>query len=117
MARCHFFRLIQVLLTASRWSHPCLVASSARYISGVLEPLAFPDIRSQRNPTFQQDNAQPHVFGIVRTFHDMENVQPIPCPACSPDLSPIENVSSMVAQRLACHHTVLTTVDELWYRV
>ncbi|GFV30431.1 hypothetical protein TNCV_99061 [Trichonephila clavipes] len=34
-----------------------------------------------------------------------------------PDLLPTENVWITVAQRLARHHTPVTTVDELWYRV
>ncbi|GFX59784.1 transposable element Tcb1 transposase [Trichonephila clavipes] len=66
--------------------------NSARHISGVLRPVALTFIRALRNPTFQQDNAQPHVAGIVRTFLDMENVRLLPWPARSPDLSPIENV-------------------------
>ncbi|GFV20441.1 transposable element Tcb2 transposase [Trichonephila clavipes] len=33
------------------------------------------------------------------------------------NLSLIENVLSMIAERLACHHTPVTTVDELWHRV
>ncbi|GFX40212.1 hypothetical protein TNCV_4318471 [Trichonephila clavipes] len=41
---------------------------------------------------------------IVRTFLDAENVQPFLLPARSPDLSPTENIWSMVAERLACHH-------------
>ncbi|GFW26152.1 uncharacterized protein TNCV_3396481 [Trichonephila clavipes] len=69
--------------------------------------------RALRNPTFQQDNARPHVAGIVRTFLDTKNVRLLPWPAHSSDLSPTENVWFMVAERLACHHTSLTTVDEL----
>lgn len=91
--------------------------NSGRYISGVLRPVALPFIRALRNATFQQDNARPHVAGIVRTFLDTENVRLLSWPARSPDLSPIENVWSMVAERLARHHTAVTTVDELWRRV
>ncbi|GFU44643.1 uncharacterized protein TNCV_1507321 [Trichonephila clavipes] len=63
------------------------------------------------------NNARPHVFGIVWTFLDTENVRQLPWPARSPDLSPIENVWSMVAQRLARYHTPVTTVDEMGYGV
>ncbi|GFW16538.1 uncharacterized protein TNCV_2351621 [Trichonephila clavipes] len=83
----------------------------ALYISGVLRPVALPFIRALRNLTFQQDNARPHVAGL-----DTENVQLLSWPARSPDLSPIETVWSMVFDRLARHHTPLTTVDELWHR-
>ncbi|GFU64631.1 hypothetical protein TNCV_138801 [Trichonephila clavipes] len=46
-----------------------------------------------------------------------ENVQLFSLPARSPVLSPTENVWSMVAKRLACHHMAVTTFDELWHRV
>ncbi|GFT55063.1 uncharacterized protein TNCV_2325651 [Trichonephila clavipes] len=69
------------------------------------------------NSARYQDNAQPHVAGIVRIFLDTANVQLLPWPAGSPDLSPIENIPSMVAERLTGHHTPVTTVDELWHRV
>ncbi|GFW91962.1 transposable element Tcb1 transposase [Trichonephila clavipes] len=57
--------------------------NSARYISGVLRPTTLPFIRVLRNPTFKQDNARPHVAGIVRTFLDKENVRLLPWPARS----------------------------------
>ena len=49
--------------------------NSGRYISDVLRPVALPFIRSLRSPTFQQDNARPHVAGPVQAFLDTENVQ------------------------------------------
>ncbi|PRD26679.1 UNVERIFIED_CONTAM: hypothetical protein NCL1_37503 [Trichonephila clavipes] len=65
---------------------------AARYISGVLRPVSLPFIQALRNPTFQQDNSQPHVAGIVWTFLDTGNVRLLPWPTRSPDLSPVENV-------------------------
>ncbi|GFW04114.1 transposable element Tcb1 transposase [Trichonephila clavipes] len=38
--------------------------NSARYISGVLRPVALPFIGVLRNPTFKQDNARPHVLKL-----------------------------------------------------
>ncbi|GFW76717.1 transposable element Tcb1 transposase [Trichonephila clavipes] len=64
-----------------------------------------------------QHNERRHVAGIVRTFLIMKNVQLLLWPARLPDLSPIENAWSMVAERLSHHHTPVTTVDELLYRV
>ncbi|GFY01218.1 transposable element Tcb1 transposase [Trichonephila clavipes] len=46
-----------------------------RYVSGVLRPVALPFIRVLRNPMFKQDNARPHVAGIVRIYLDTEGVQ------------------------------------------
>ncbi|PRD28325.1 UNVERIFIED_CONTAM: hypothetical protein NCL1_32712 [Trichonephila clavipes] len=40
-----------------------------------------------------------------------------PLPTPSPDLSPIEKVWFMVAERLARHHTAVAMVDKLWHRV
>ncbi|GFT17552.1 hypothetical protein TNCV_4807891 [Trichonephila clavipes] len=50
------------------------------------------------------------------TFLDTENVRLLPWLARSPDLSPIENVWSMVVERLVRHHTPVTTIDDLWHR-
>ncbi|GFV34056.1 transposable element Tcb1 transposase [Trichonephila clavipes] len=41
-----------------------------------------------------EDNAQPHVAGIVRSFLDTENVRLLPWPGRSPDFSPTVNVWS-----------------------
>ncbi|GFV84325.1 hypothetical protein TNCV_1591841 [Trichonephila clavipes] len=56
-----------------------------------------------------------HVAGIVRTFLDTKNVWIVSWPARSPDLSPIENAWSMVAEPLARNYKQVTTVDELWH--
>ncbi|GFU26107.1 hypothetical protein TNCV_5105601 [Trichonephila clavipes] len=61
----------------------------------MLRPMALPFIRAQRNLTLRQDNARPHAA----------------------NLSPTENVWSRVAERLACHYTPVTMVDELWQRL
>ncbi|GFT53080.1 hypothetical protein TNCV_4232201 [Trichonephila clavipes] len=57
------------------------------------------------------------VTDVVQIFLDMANVRLLPWPAHSPDLSPIETVWCMVAERQAHHHTLVTTVDELGHRV
>lgn len=62
---------------------------------------------------FQQDNARPHVPRNVLTLLDTEHVRL--WPARSADLSPIENVCSMAAKRLAHHHSPITAVDEQWH--
>ncbi|GFY19664.1 unconventional myosin-Ib [Trichonephila clavipes] len=60
--------------------------NSACYISGDSTRYSSPT-----KPYVKQDNARPHVAGIVRTFLNTENVRLLPWPASSPDLSPIEN--------------------------
>ncbi|GFT41774.1 transposable element Tcb1 transposase [Trichonephila clavipes] len=73
--------------------------NNARYISGVLRPVALPFIRTLRNPTFLKNNALPVLYGLSLIL--------LPWPASSPDLSPMENVWSMVAKQLARHHMTL----------
>ncbi|GFW46783.1 hypothetical protein TNCV_2981391 [Trichonephila clavipes] len=65
----------------------------------------------------EQDNARPHVARIVRTFLDTEKVRLLFWLARSTDVLPIENVWSMGAVRLTRHHTIVTTVAELWHHV
>ncbi|GFW29177.1 transposable element Tcb1 transposase [Trichonephila clavipes] len=70
--------------------------NSQRYISKVLEPVVLPYL--QGLATFQQDNARPHVSRIVQGFFVNNQIELLPWPAHFPDLSPIENIWSMVAQ-------------------
>ncbi|PRD27111.1 UNVERIFIED_CONTAM: hypothetical protein NCL1_36258 [Trichonephila clavipes] len=62
-------------------------------------------------------NSARYISGGLRlTILDTENDGLLPSPVRSPDISPTENVLSMVAERLARHHMRVTTVDEVWYR-
>ncbi|GFY17181.1 transposable element Tcb1 transposase [Trichonephila clavipes] len=71
-----------------------------RYISEVLEPVVLPYLQGLATAIFQQDNALPHVARIVQRFFVNHHIELLPWPARSPDLSPIENMRSMIAQRL-----------------
>ncbi|GFU12097.1 transposable element Tcb1 transposase [Trichonephila clavipes] len=59
-----------------------------------------PGIMGLATALFQQDNARPHMARIIQRFFVNHKVELLPWPAHSPDLSPIENMWSMVAQRL-----------------
>ncbi|GFW67967.1 transposable element Tc3 transposase [Trichonephila clavipes] len=72
--------------------------NSQHYISEVLEPVVLPYLQGLATAIFQQDNAPPHAAGIVQRFFVNPQIQLLPWPAHSPDLSPIENMWSMVAQ-------------------
>ncbi|GFX82558.1 transposable element Tc1 transposase [Trichonephila clavipes] len=64
---------------------------------------------------FQQYNARPHVKRIVQSFFVNHQIQLLPWPA--PDISPIENIWFMVAQRLTQITPPAATPDKLWQRV
>lgn len=91
--------------------------NSQRYISEVLEPVVLPYLQGLPTAIFQQDNARPHVARIVQGFFVNRQIELLPWPARSPDLSPIENMWSMVAQRLTQITSPAATPDQLWQRV
>ncbi|GFT48069.1 transposable element Tcb1 transposase [Trichonephila clavipes] len=66
---------------------------------------------------FQQKNARTHVDRIVQRFFVNHQIELLPWLARSSDLSPIENMWSMVAQRLTLITSPAATPDEFWQRV
>ncbi|GFU98609.1 transposable element Tcb1 transposase [Trichonephila clavipes] len=56
-----------------------------------------PGIMGLATAIFQQDNVRPHVARIVQRFFVNQQLEFLPWTARSPDLSPIENMWSMVA--------------------
>ncbi|KAJ8893429.1 hypothetical protein PR048_006027 [Dryococelus australis] len=85
-----------------------------RYIREVLGPEVLPVVQATPHVIFQQDNARPHVARDVQAFFSERRVPMLPCPARSPDMSPIEHVWDMVGRRLVRHGPPATTVDALW---
>ncbi|GFY36548.1 transposable element Tcb2 transposase [Trichonephila clavipes] len=66
---------------------------------------------------FQQDNARPHVAKTVKSYLDSQQVQLLPWPAYSPDMSPIEHVWDIVGGRLARDLRPVVSTDELWLHI
>ncbi|KFM73058.1 Transposable element Tc1 transposase, partial [Stegodyphus mimosarum] len=88
--------------------------NSNRYIREVLQPEAVPFLQSLPGAVFQQDNARPHTARIVKSFFAAQQVQLLPWPACSPDMSPIEHVWDVIGRRLARDPRPVASADELW---
>ncbi|GFT27198.1 transposable element Tcb1 transposase [Trichonephila clavipes] len=62
--------------------------------------VVLPYLQGLPTAIFQQDNARPHVARIVQRFFVNHQIEMLPCPVRSLDLSTIENMWSMVVQRL-----------------
>ncbi|GFV69412.1 transposable element Tcb1 transposase [Trichonephila clavipes] len=91
--------------------------NSQRYISEVLEPVVLPYFQGSATGIFQQDNSRTHVTRIVQSFFVNHHIELLPLSTRSPDLLPIENKWSMVAQRLTQIILPAATPDKLWQRV
>ncbi|GFX48919.1 transposable element Tcb1 transposase [Trichonephila clavipes] len=86
-------------------------------ISEMVEPVVLPYLQGLATAIFQQDKALPHVERIDQWFFVNHQIELLPWPARSPDLSLIENMWSMVAQRLTRITPPAATLDQLWQRV
>ncbi|GFT32246.1 transposable element Tcb1 transposase [Trichonephila clavipes] len=91
--------------------------NSHRCISEVLQPVVLCYLQGLATAIFQQDDARPDVARIVQTFFVNHQIELLPWPARSPDLSPIENMWSMVTQRLTQITPPAASPDQLWQRV
>ncbi len=53
-----------------------------------------------RRRLFQQDNAKPHTAAIITAWLRSRRVRVLNWPACSPDLSPIENIWCIIKRKI-----------------
>ncbi|UYV65712.1 hypothetical protein LAZ67_3005199 [Cordylochernes scorpioides] len=88
--------------------------TAQRYVDDVLRPVTFPYLQGVPNALYQQDNARPHTACISQQA--LQDVQMLPWPPYSPDLSPIEHVWDIIGRRL---HALPQprSEDELWQMV
>ncbi|GFY33021.1 transposable element Tcb1 transposase [Trichonephila clavipes] len=101
------------------WRHLRIAGTlnSQRYFSEVFEPVVLPYLQNLATAIFQQDNAQPHVTRLVQRFFVNHQIELLPWTARSPNFSPIENMWSMIAQRLTQITPPAATPDQPWQRV
>ncbi|UYV70922.1 hypothetical protein LAZ67_8001110, partial [Cordylochernes scorpioides] len=72
--------------------------TAQRYVDDVLRPVTLPYLLEVPNALYQQDNARPHTARISQQA--LQDVQMLPWPPYSPDLSPIEHVWDIIGRRL-----------------
>lgn len=97
--------------------------TAVRYVEEVLEPVAIPCVQNVPGGIFQQDNARPHDTMTRARLHiprvalrslQEANVELLPWPLRSLDLSPIEHVWDAIGWRLtALEQTLGELKDEI----
>ncbi|UYV68927.1 hypothetical protein LAZ67_6001683 [Cordylochernes scorpioides] len=87
------------------------IMTAQRYVDDVLRPVTLSYLQGVPNALYQQDNARPHTARISQQA--LQDVQMLPWPPNSPDLSPIEHVWDIIGRRL---HALPQprSEDELW---
>ncbi|GFW51958.1 transposable element Tc1 transposase [Trichonephila clavipes] len=105
-----------ISLSHSSTTHCRYFKQSALHLRGVGASV-LPYLQGLATAIFQQDNARPHVSRIVQRFFVHHQIELLPWPARSPDLSPIENLWSMISQRWTQITPPDATPDQLWQRV
>ncbi|UYV78495.1 LSAMP [Cordylochernes scorpioides] len=88
--------------------------TAQRYVDDVLRPVTLPYLQGVPNALYQQDNARPHTARISQQA--LQDVQMLPWPPYSPDLSPIEHVWDIIGRRLHALRQPRSE-DELWQMV
>ncbi|UYV71204.1 hypothetical protein LAZ67_8002157 [Cordylochernes scorpioides] len=88
--------------------------TAQRYVDDVLRPVTLPYLQGVPNALYQQDNARPHTARISKQA--LQDVQMLPWPPYSPDLSPIEHVWDIIGRRLHALPQPCSE-DELWQMV
>lgn len=97
--------------------------TSQRYVDEILHPHVIPFM--QRHPEmlcFQQDNARPHAARLTRGYLDDNDIQVLPWPPYSPDLSPIEHLWDILGRRVLARHPhtrndLVRILQEEWHAV
>ena len=66
--------------------------TAQRYCDEIVRPVVVPFMQQRNVGIFQQDNARPHSARLTQDVLRRNNINVLPWPAKSPDLSPIEHL-------------------------
>ena len=98
--------------------------NAQRYIDQVLRPVALPFLQRHRRILLQQDNARPHTARVTQQFLAINNVNVLPWPARSPDMSPIEHLWDALDRQIrdrphppANRQALVQALHEEWQRI
>ena len=86
--------------------------TGVRYRDEILTRHVVPFIR-RHGGVFQQDNARPHVARVCIDFLQRQNIDVLPRPALSADMSPIEHLWNMLGRRVRQRRQQPATLNEL----
>jgi hypothetical protein len=90
--------------------------TAVRYLRDIVESQVVPFAENMGHDfILQQDNARPHIAGIVRNCFNDHNIEVMEWPANSPDLNPIEHLWDTCYKRIREHQPIrnLQYVEEL----
>ena len=88
--------------------------TAIRYRDEIIRPHVLPFLQGQRGAVMlKQDNARPQVARVVTDFLGQQNVNTLPWPAVSPDLSPIEHLWDEMERRIRLLPNQPLTLNQL----
>ncbi|GFV43614.1 transposable element Tcb1 transposase [Trichonephila clavipes] len=88
-----------------------------RYVDDILRPHVGPFLNGLPGAIFQQDNARLHTARVAQDFLRHFQIQTLPWPARSPDLTPVEHAWDQLKRQMpSCHsvHDLELAVQDLW---
>lgn len=107
----------------SHWYHGILTVHAMPFMANLIR--SHHKKRKKHDPIwhYQHDNAPPHTAGLNNSYLQSKetqyngNFRVLEWPSSSPDLSPIENLWSIIKRKLKGYQTKPKNLDELWARV